>query len=81
MTIIDGFRTRDGELTRRAGIVIDFADGRRWSSADVGDFNKRVEPAFEELLENKTRLDYNYAQTEADIPPLTLGHERGKPYP
>lgn len=79
MTIIDGFRTRDGRLTRRAGIVIDFADGRRWSSADVGDFNERVEPALEELLENKTRLDHSYAQTEADIPPLAQGHERVTP--
>jgi hypothetical protein len=34
MTIIDGFRTTDGKFTRRAGSVIDFVDGRRWSSAD-----------------------------------------------
>lgn len=79
MTIIDGFRDRDGKLTRRAGIVIDFADGRRWSSADVGDFNARVEPTLEELLEDETRLGYNYAQTEADIPPLAQIHERVTP--
>ena len=79
MTIIEGFRTRDGKLTRRAGIVIDFADGRRWSSADVGDFSERVESTLEELLENKTRLGYNYSQTEADIPPLAQVHERVTP--
>jgi hypothetical protein len=42
MTIIDGFRDRNSRLTRRAGIVIDFSDGRRWSSADIGEFNARV---------------------------------------
>jgi hypothetical protein len=31
MTIIDGFRDRDSRLIRRAGIVIDFSDGQRWS--------------------------------------------------
>lgn len=63
-------RDRDGKLTRRAGIVIDFSDGRRWSSADIGDFNERLDPALEQFLENRTHLLYNYAQTEADIPPL-----------
>jgi hypothetical protein len=28
MTRIEGFRDRDGKLNRRAGIVVDFADGR-----------------------------------------------------
>ncbi len=68
MTIIEGFRDRDGKLIERAGIVIDFSDGRRWSSADVGDFNKTVDPAFADLLTRKTKLPFNYAQTEADIP-------------
>src|SRR6266404_75549 len=72
ITIIEGFRTRDGKLTRRSGIVIDFADGRRWSSADIGEFNARLDPALQEFLENKTQLPYTYAQTDADIPPLTL---------
>jgi len=70
MTIIDGFRTRDSKLTRRAGIVIDFNDGRRWSSADIGDFRAQLERSLEVFLESRTHLQYNYAQTEADIPPL-----------
>jgi hypothetical protein len=74
MTIIDGFRNRDGTLTQRAAIVVDFADGHRWSSVNNDDFKKSVDPALEELLENKTRLTYNYAQTEADIPALSLGN-------
>jgi hypothetical protein len=76
LTIIDGFRTRDGKLTIRAGIVIDFADGRRWSSADIGDFKPRLDPALEEFLKNKTKLPYDYAQTEADIPPLVAAPGR-----
>lgn len=49
---------------------MDCADGRRWSSAGIGDFNERLDPALEEFLENRTKLPYNDAQTEADIPPL-----------
>jgi hypothetical protein len=70
LTMIDGFLTRDGKLTRRAGIVIDFSDGRRWSSADTGDFSANVNPALSEFLEKKTGLSINQAQTDADIPPL-----------
>ena len=70
MTIIDGFRDRDGKVTRRAGIVINFNDGQRWSSADIGDFSERPDPALKQFLENRTHLHYDYAQTEADISPL-----------
>jgi hypothetical protein len=70
MTMIEGFRDREGKLTKRAGIVIDFNDDRRWSSADIGDFSPTVNPAFTEFLQKKTQLPLNYAQTEADIPRL-----------
>jgi hypothetical protein len=70
MTTIGGFRDRDGKLIERAGIVIDFNDGRRWSSADVGDFSKTVDPGFADLLTRKTKLPLNHAETEADIPQL-----------
>jgi hypothetical protein len=69
MTIVDGFRTRDGKLTRRAAVVIDFDDGRRWSS-DIGDFSAQLDPNLTELLEKRTGLPWNYAQTAKDIPPL-----------
>jgi hypothetical protein len=67
MTEIQGFRLRDGTLQKRAGIVIDFAAGRRWSSADVGDFNDTVDPRLEDLLQEKTGLPLGHAPTEADI--------------
>ncbi len=68
MTIVDGFRNRDGRLTPRAGIVIDFSDGRRWSSTNFGDSKPRLAPALEEFLENHVHLAYNYVPAEGDIP-------------
>ena len=68
MTIIQGFRDRDSKLVRRAGILIDFNDGRRWSSADRGDFNSQIDPALKAFLETKIHLPYSYAQAEEDIP-------------
>ena len=70
MTMIQGFRDRNGKLIKRAGIVIDFGDGRRWSSAGVGDFNKSVDPRLADFLQKKTQLKFNFAQAEADIPLL-----------
>jgi hypothetical protein len=67
MTQVDGFRNRDGKLNARAGIVIDFNDGRRWSSADWGDFSRSINPALPELLKARTGLQLGYAATEADI--------------
>lgn len=67
LTMIEGFRTRDGKLTRRAGLVVDFADGRRWSSADSGDFKNLVDPALLDFLQQKTRLPVQHTETEADI--------------
>src|SRR6185312_12234598 len=68
ITVIAGFRGRDGELTERAGVVLDFADGRRWSSADMGDFHKRVDSDLVNFLGKKTGLPINYAETAAEIP-------------
>lgn len=70
MTQIEGFGTKDGKLTRRAGGVLDFKDERRWSSAEWGDFKEAIDPALAEFLIEKTGLRMNYATTEEDIPPL-----------
>jgi len=68
MTQIRGFRDRDGKLHSRAGIVLEFADGRRWSSADISDFDRSVTPALASFLIQRTRLPLEQAATEADIP-------------
>ncbi len=67
MTQIDGFRDRDGKLLPRAGIVIEFKDGRRWSSAKWGDFHKTVDPNLTEFLKTKVRIPLEYAATETDL--------------
>jgi len=67
MAQIDGYRDRNGDLNYRAGIVLEFKDGSRWSSAEWGDFSKSVDPALIELLKAKTGLQLEYATTEADI--------------
>ena len=48
---------------------LDFEDGRRWSSAKIGDFKPTVDPALADFLVKKTRLPLNHAETEADIQP------------
>jgi hypothetical protein len=67
LTQIKGFRGRDGKLTKRAGIVIDFVDGRRWSSADYGNFRPTVERGLANFLRLKTNLTLEYAEAESDI--------------
>jgi hypothetical protein len=73
MTTVDGFRARDGKLTRRAGIILDFADGRRWSSA-FGDFEPTVDPKLLDYLRKKTGLEPQHVEAESDIP--SLGQRR-----
>jgi len=67
LTLVDGFRQRDGKLVRKAGIVLDFADGRRWSSADIGDFRRAIDPALLNYLQLKTGLELHHEGAESDI--------------
>jgi hypothetical protein len=71
ITAIQGYRMKDGNLTPRAGLVVDFKDGRRWSSADWGDFKKTVDPTLTDLLTRKTGLALQTSTTEEDIQSLT----------
>ena len=68
MSVIDGFRARDGKLVKRAGIVLDFADGRRWSSAAISDFKPSVDPELVSYVRGKTGLEPQYVEAESDIP-------------
>ncbi len=54
MTVIQGFRDRRGKLVQRAGIVLEFADGRRWSSADISHFKPSVDQALFNYIKMKT---------------------------
>ena len=68
MTIIKGLRGRTQKFTKRAGIVLDFDDGRRWSSGDFGDFLPNVDPKLLSFLENKTGLQPRFAEAREDLP-------------
>jgi hypothetical protein len=67
VTEIAGFRDKSGKLIDRAGLVLDFKDGRRWSSAEWGDWSKNVDPKLEEFVLSKTHLPLSYAMTESEI--------------
>lgn len=64
----DGMRNRSGEFTPRAEVVVDFADGRRWASADNRDFEPRVEPGLAEFLVEKTGLSLIHVRANKDLP-------------
>lgn len=64
---VEGFRDRDGKLTSRAGLIIDFADGRRWSSAVWGDFRSSVDPQLKTLLSAKIGLPIGHFTAESDV--------------
>jgi hypothetical protein len=68
MTLIEGFRERDGKLHLRAAIVVDFADGQRWSSADMGELRETVNPTLSAYLIQHTGLPLGRAETEINIP-------------
>lgn len=70
MAVVAGFRDRDGKFSSQAGVVIDFRDGRRWSSADMGSFQDSVDPHLIGFLQERTHLIAGFAETEADLPPL-----------
>ncbi len=67
MTVVEGFRLRDGTLKKRAGIVLDFAEGSRWSSAEISDFTNAEDPAMLDYLIRKTGLHPRFVKAEEDI--------------
>ncbi|HTB18207.1 MAG TPA: hypothetical protein VK708_08820, partial [Bryobacteraceae bacterium] len=59
---------RDGKLVKRAGIVLDFSDGRRWSSAAISNFEPNVDQELLRYIQSKTGLEPQYVEAEPDIP-------------
>jgi hypothetical protein len=70
LMLVNGFRDRDGKFTPRANLLVDFANGTRWSSSDNGDFKLEVDPGLVEFIEKKTGLHPERAETEADLAKL-----------
>jgi hypothetical protein len=48
-------------------MIIDFDNGSRWSSSDIGDFKAKVNPELAEFLQHKTGLRVEHSETEADF--------------
>ncbi len=67
LIVVDGVRDRSGKFTKRADIIIDFADGFRWHSEANRDFEPAVDRNLLEFIREKTALPVESAQTEADL--------------
>jgi hypothetical protein len=67
LLLVDGFRNRYGKFSAAAGMIVDFDNGSRWSSSDIGDFKSKVDPGLPEFLQRKTGLPLERAETEADF--------------
>ena len=73
LTIVDGYRLRDGSLHAAKDVLIDFSDGRRLQGNAVGDGGTSVPEDLLGLLIAKTGLTPEHALTRDDVPPLQSG--------
>jgi hypothetical protein len=60
ITVTRGLRTRSGGFRERSAIVLDFANGDRWSSADNRAFAKSLDTALLDFLQSETGLQAEY---------------------
>ena len=60
ITVTQGLRLRDGTLQNRPAIVLDFADGDRWSSADNSAPQRGIDRRMLNFLQGKTNLPIRY---------------------
>jgi hypothetical protein len=67
LVLVDGFRDRSGKFTPRAGMIVDFTDGSRWSSSDNSDFKSEIDPDLIAFFQRKTGLPLEHVDTQADI--------------
>jgi hypothetical protein len=68
LALVNGFRDRYGKFGARAEVIVDFAGGKSWNSADNRDFTPQPDPGLAEFLQQKTGLPLERAETEADLP-------------
>jgi hypothetical protein len=60
ITVTRGLRTRSGGFINRYAIVLDFANGDRWSSADNRAYENSLDLALLNFLQSKTGLQVKY---------------------
>ena len=68
LTIVDGYRLKDGSFRQAKDVIIDFADGRRLRGNQVGDGGTSVRDDVTQFLLTKTGLTPERALTMDDIP-------------
>jgi hypothetical protein len=72
ITVVDGYRLRDGSIHPAKDIIIDFADGRRLRDNQVCEGGTNVPDDIMRLLIEKTGLAPEHALTADEIPPLRV---------
>jgi len=65
-------RHKTSNTTTGASLVLDFKDGRRWSTGDWGDDADDVDPAVVSLLRKKMAFPLDTANRIEEIPPRTV---------
>ncbi len=73
LTIVDGYRLRDGSFHPAKDVIIDFADGRRLRGNQVGDGGTSVPSDVLDLLISKTGLSPEHASTADEVPVFRAG--------
>ena len=68
VAVLKGYLLHDGNFEPRPAVIVDFADGRRWSSADNRDTSKFVDPDLVAFLHQKTGLPVIEADTIEKLP-------------
>jgi hypothetical protein len=68
LTIVDGYRLKDGSFRPAKDVIIDFSDGRRLRGNQVGDGGTNIPNEVIQLLIAKTSLTAEHASTANDIP-------------
>jgi hypothetical protein len=70
LTVVDGYRLRDGSFRSAKDLIIDCADGRRLRGNQVGDGGASIRGDVMQLLIAESGLSPEHAETAEDIPAM-----------
>jgi hypothetical protein len=72
LTIVDGYRRKDGSFRPAKDVIIDFSDGRRLRGNQVGDGGTNIPNDVMQLLIARTGLTPEHATTADGIPAIRV---------